>query len=342
MYNLADMERTGTRLILWKDEYKRYLASLHWLLIQELLYAQTPHRQRCWQFKCDSNKGCALGIAYLNSSMRICKRSEFQEEVGMLNRRQLLMLLGSSAVSVSSGSAALALQTSDASPTPSKKPKSIELAPGLRLFDYRIVEHPDRWSVFRGELINDTDFPADTPELIQTFYDADDNILGENRVYSAIGALRPHERDYLVNSGDFVQFDAAPETYDHFTVSLERGVDDWPSNIQLQYTYDIGLTIAEEVEKTVTRTSYGAVIDAINESDHEIYGGFLISAFLDSNKRFIGYAREEVDSTIPPGKKVRFRTYVDNYYWGSFSPFLYLEEEEKFYVRTAVIGKAYQ
>jgi len=262
----------------------------------------------------------------------------------MVNRRQLLVVAGASALSVRGRAAAEDSPTAEASPPPSRKPKSIELAPGLRLSDYRIVETSEGPSVFIGEVVNETDFAADTPSLLQTFYDADDNILGENRVYGIVGAIRPHQRDYLINNNyQFLQFDPAREEYDHFAISLENGAGDWPSQIQMQYTYDIGLEIDKVIEKNISTESFSAVVDAINLSDHDVYGGFLISVFLDSSKRFVGYAREEIDSTVAPGKKVRFRTYVDKDYFGYFfNPFPHLAEDEQFYVRTVVIGKAYE
>jgi hypothetical protein len=168
--------------------------------------------------------------------------------------------------------------------------------------------------------------------------DADGNIVGENRIYSVVGFMQSQETDFLV--GPVTGFDPAAERWSDYRVSLLRE-NGWPTQIQIQYTYDPGLVLDRIVTVQIEEDSYDATVDGINTTDHDITGGALIADFRNADGRFCGYVESELESTIPPGKKARFHVSVNPLSPDKYNPLIYLEQSEAYSVEATVRGRAY-
>ena len=209
---------------------------------------------------------------------------------------------------------------------------------GLTLVDQSLRAKSEGTSLFLAEIRHDYSDVFDTPSFTQSFLDEDGNIVGEGRVHPVVGFMRTGESDFLV--GQFVDgFDPNFDEWDSYQFKYVNG--DWPGQIQIQYTYNPWMEITEISSEEKTPDSYAVVVDSLNVSGVEMTGGTCTLAVRDSRGHFVGYVQDRIESTIPDGKKARFRPGLSRHLGGTFNPFEFIGEAEDYSVEIIVSGRAY-
>lgn len=252
-------------------------------------------------------------------------------------KRRTFIIVGTGALAYGSVHLASAQDPTTAVKTSSLS-EPIVIDAGLTIVDQSIRTRSDGSSVFVGEIQHDRSEVFDTPSFIQTFLDADGNVVGEGRIFGVVGFMRPGESDFLVGRYDD-GFDPSVDDWDSYVFKYTNG--DWPGQLQIQYTWNPGIDIAEISSEQKTADGYSAVVDGINVSGIDMTGGTCTVAVRDSAGHFVGYSQDRVESTIPAGKKARFRPEVSRDSGDTYNPFEFIDKGEAFTVEIKVSGRAY-
>lgn len=198
------------------------------------------------------------------------------------------------------------------------KTKSVALADGLVLVDYRFVDLKDGAS-FAGEIRNELDTAYDAIPIGITWFDGEGNIVGAD--YAT-------PMTYVIDAGDLLpvtqptlEFNPFQEEWDSVAFSI---CGDWMT----QNMIDMGLLPGVEItgiEEHPGKESYAMSCLLKNTTDVAVESATVFAIFRDNDGRPASYIDETAARTIPPGKSIRVKMDVGVTTFRSSDPFDFLQ-----------------